>query len=1286
VSPRLDNTLAPRLVFDPGTLHNLLCALFPHIERLTAVHKPGWIRFPNATSPIELSLASVLFDSGASDANYIDEGFVHDHHEVLAPYITDCKHAVRLGDHKTHHQLSQVVRIPAAFLDSKGREHSATVECSVFSMPGTTMIIGLPDILLKFLDLYLDMLHEGRQRLTGTLSSIEISDSRYALCEPTWSINLTNEESPEEKDTPDPCSFTGPLYYLSKPRSEALDEYFAMFESHISKAFIAAVPEIENLLRSDQALAVFLPEVWKGINGITPIEIEFSPDMPTSIRPKARPINPQLYANAEAEFKRLMSYFYTPSDSSIASCLVIAPKATAPFIRLCGDYITINRYIRVGHYTIPNVSHQLQKASGFSVFIDLDWTNSFHQLPIGIKTSNILSIQTPWGLVRPKFVPEGVGPASGLLQRCVMDIFSDFDEWTIAIFDNLLVLAHDFRDAYDKLCKIIRRCADRHVVLKFSKSWFGFDEVTFFGYLVKKGTYEMSTSRKAAIMAIPMPSNMKAMQRFLGAALFFRSFLPNYSSLTAPLHDMATSAFDWNSFNWKFDYRAIFETFKEALVNSVALHFPDYNLVWILRTDASDIACASVLFQVTEDGDHQPIAFHSHKFSAAALSWDTHKKEAFGIFHGVKQNEYLLRPKRFIIETDHANLLYLEQNTAPIITRWRVYLQSFDTVLRHIAGKRNIVADWMSRQFSLNHLAALTEDSESTPLTLSPEELFSQVHGGRRGHWGARRTWSQLCQEFPGHNIPFAKVEEMIKACPTCQKARLRMSYEVKPTVRHLKPPDARSRIGVDTLTVTPEDIYGNQYCIVVVEHFTKYTSIYPAKDHNAITLATALFQHFCRFGVFEEIITDPGSDYMSEVVLMLCQWFGIKKLVSLVDRHESNGVEPANAQILRHLRALVQDERIAKSWSSPTVLPLIEYFLNYPVHSETGLSPMEAKFGTKDLQYFRLPDDIGAEIASQDYLQVLNKDIQSVRDASHKYQQQLVVERTAYNPIVPNTYQPGDFILFQASTSGHRPTKLTPEYLGPYVVIKHDKNDVTCKHLVNGIMKVFHSSRVKLFEGTRETAYDAALRDNDQYVISKILAYRGDPKVRTTMEFEVLFEDGTLTWRIWDRDLFHSIPYEDYCRSKPELHILVYDLKEAREMETRLKRTPITSVTPGDEVYVDLRSWGPGWYSKLDLPDKDHLTYVVKLQYTNWANTKRLKLDGYVPVFDERWEGRNSLDGYFVYAYGSNKKLEPNQILITEELISEHPRVLKVMDMLRLEKEPVLGTLHESKVYTMQH
>ena len=78
--------------------------------------------------------------------------------------------------------------------------------------------------------------------------------------------------------------------------------------------------------------------------------------------------------------------------------------------------------------------------------------------------SKKLNIQTPWGLVRPIFVPKGVGPASGILQKCVMDIFSDYGSWTIAILDNLLILAHSYEDAHNKFKIIIKGNIPLHLL------------------------------------------------------------------------------------------------------------------------------------------------------------------------------------------------------------------------------------------------------------------------------------------------------------------------------------------------------------------------------------------------------------------------------------------------------------------------------------------------------------------------------------------------------------------------------------------------------------------------------------------------------------------------------------------------------------------------------------------------------------------------------------------------------------------------------------------------------
>ena len=133
------------------------------------------------------------------------------------------------------------------------------------------------------------------------------------------------------------------------------------------------------------------------------------------------------------------------------------------------------------------------------------------------------------------FLPEGVGPASGILQSIVRRVFADFEDWIIVIFDNFLVLANDYTDAAAKLKQVLIRCRDNGLVLKKKKSWIGSTSVTFFGCEVHPGTWGLSQFRKASISAMIFPTTQKQMQSFLGAANFFHTHIPNYASWVSSL-------------------------------------------------------------------------------------------------------------------------------------------------------------------------------------------------------------------------------------------------------------------------------------------------------------------------------------------------------------------------------------------------------------------------------------------------------------------------------------------------------------------------------------------------------------------------------------------------------------------------------------------------------------------------------------------------------------------------------------------------------------------------------
>ena len=967
------------------------------------------------------------------------------------------------------------------------------------------------------------------------LSSLLVSPQPGTIVQP-WS-NPIDALAPEETNTPDPTSFPDDiLVHLMTSTDDAHAVYHKDLDTHISEAMLLACPAIKDLLTSQLAYDVFVPRSWSGIK-MEPYHLDIKPGLPDHLKARSRPIREALYQDAKTEFHRMQTYFYEKSTSPIACPLVVAPKATAPFIRLCGDYRPINPYVHIPQEPIPHVQQALAKAAGWNVFVDLDMTNSFHQIPIDLASSNLLSVSTPWGLFRPKFLPEGVGPASGILQSIVRRVFIDFEDWIIVIFDNFLLLASDFNDAYIKLEKVLLRCKTHGLVLKMKKSFIGTTVVTFFGYEVKPGSWGLSQSRKDSIAAMLFPQNQKQMQSFLGAANFFHNHIPNYSAWSASLYECTVASFDWKSTTWPKDYRALFDLFKSAIQASVTLHFPDYSLPWIIRSDSSDHAVGAVLFQEFTDPlgitTHQPIAFASHKYSGAAINWDVYKKEAYALYFAVTQFSYYLKGKDFLLETDHRNLVWLETSHVPIIVRWRVLLQSYTFTVRHIPGVDNKVADWLSRMYPIS-------PSATTAATLSPmihqpslDEMFHAVHGSRSLHHGAKRTYLALCLRYPGHGIPLRVIQDKVAECPICQKDRIPHtlvphSESVETLLHHKRT--------IDHVTVTPPDEDGYIGLLLIVELDTKFPQAYPVRDYTATTVATVLFKHYCTFGRFDAIFSDPGSAFTADTLHQLNTWLGIPHRVSVVGRHESNGTEHVNALFMGHLRRLVHDERLTHRWASDTVLPLINHALATLPNSELGgISPSELKFGSDAHSHFILPPQLPPGHQYTTLVRQLDENLSAVRAITHAYQLSLRTQRqsTGPSPDSRNLFQPGDLVLWnpKENPNSFRSTKLAPKLLGPYNVVEQHKNNVTCEHISLHTRHILHVSRLTPYYGSLPTATHVSLLDAEEYVIHNITAHKGDWKRLSTLTFLVSwlgYDSSHDTWEPW-RNLRHTSQLHTY-------------------------------------------------------------------------------------------------------------------------------------------------------------
>lgn len=1180
---------------------------------------------------------TVLLDSGAIKFNYMPKKFYENHLKTLEKFSKQIDNPtyVTVADGRKC-KVEFVVTIPM-LIDNK---FPIELSFNVYDAGDREepLIIGQPSLLNEARELFIFAInnaHIERKKNSNNSSSLAILDIDPLATKGIEPFSQIYEHASEEENIPFPTNFTDILCFMEQSYEESIEIFSNSYPKHISQELARSTMIMK--LMEEKGVKVFVPKTWEGVVDVE-VDLEFIVE-PERMRPPPINIPEKIFPIVRKEFFRLLQYFYTRSNSDVSSNLAIAPKTKfnektgeyEEYCRICGNYIRINKYLKVGCYPIPNVIKQIHRLSKYIVFAEFDLTNAFHQLRLSKRTRQFLSVQTPWGHYEPIFMPEGISPATGVLQWYIDKIFAQFD-WIIVLFDNIVVMAHDYIDLYNKIDEFFDICIKNNIYLKLSKSKIGFNTVDFFGYIVSNRTYHLDKKRIKALLDIPLPKNTTDMRIFLGTSLFFKQFIANYGDISAKLYDAVKKDFKWNADNIK-SLEEPFEKLKEYIANVSELYHPDLSLPWILRTDASDKAVGAVLAQVNSDKQIQPLAYVSEKLSESAKKWSTIEKEAYAIVYAIRKLESYLKGKEFVLQCDHANLQWIEKSKVDKIIRWCLYLQSFKFEIVHIPGSANRTADMLSR---LNNM-----ENEDEFIS-----ILHQVHGGRNAHFGLNRMMELLAEEFPGHGFSVEQVREFIKNCPWCQKFKAGIHYSYPAIKKSLKANDVRSVVACDTLEIL-EDKYEYRYILVIIDLFSKYVQLYPVKNKDAHTTANCLIQFYASYGLFDIFHTDPGSDFMSKVVKLLLSWLGIKQQITLVNNPQADGVEATNREILRHLKYICAELRMKDEWSLPSIISWIQILLNSYKHSETSYSPFNLMFGTRSNQYYKSPQPLPEEFHNE-FLLSQSKILSELRENANKYHQDLIRNRNDKNSHLSwNFYIKGDYV-FNISNKVH--DKLTAKKQGPMKVLEHDPNSnrVLCYDLVTGAEKEFFKQHLILFTGTADEALKIAISDTDQFIVSNILSYQGDIDERSKMSILAEFNNREILWIPYSSDIANNIKFQEFIKNNQQLNLLLQSVKEVNKLKSNINKTQYNISLLGIIFYIPLYIWIKDNMKQLQLPNMNIKSYFVKVLVSKVSSRNyHLKVE----VFNQEF----NVNQWFIYKFkGKTSLSNDSEIEITLQFVKE--------------------------------
>ena len=801
---------------------------------------------------------------------------------------------------------------------------------------------------------------------------------------------------------------------------------------------------------------------------------------------------------------------------------VIVQKTETSF-RFCIDYRGLNEATESASWPLPNITQLFDRICAHKpdTFGVMDLTSGYHQAPLALSARKFTAFLCFAGLFQFTRLPFGPKRAPSYFQeQMVSDVLAGLVYVICEIYlDDIIIYANGNEEFITRTRQVFERLRIKGVRLKAKKTKLGLPKIEYVGKEISIDGMSMSANRIKAFLDIPRPKTITDLRKFLGVANYFHQFIANHSTVVHHLHTLIKPKLSkYTSLVWTTQGQTAFESLRELISNCPLLHFPDDSSPIILRTDASDFGIGGVLFQTIE-GVENPIAFVSKSLTDVQLRWSVIQKEAYAVFYCCTQLDYLLRDRRFIIETDHRNLTYMQKNTNSMVIRWDIAIQELDFTIRFIKGKDNEIADSMSRLCT--NLIVDVDLMQSAIYILSDVtgdqlEGLQMCHNSKVGHGGVDRTIAYL--KRLGYFWPSMRrdTKQFIKTCPCCQKmeSSKRAVNTMKFTTSTYEPWTALNMDFIGPYST-------GEYVHVIIDTATRWTELTLCKDATASSAALALLNHLGRYGTPQHIRSDRGPHFANAVIKEFMALTGTQLKHTLAYSSEENAiVERANREVNRHLRAMIFEEPDVHKL--PKMLPFVMRIMNTTRNAVTGIAPSELMYGKMiDLdegillprserpQFASLSEASTEMIRIQDDLWNKSRELRLAADKNH-----LATQSADITSFPIDSYVLASYVV-------QPPTRLHTKWSGPFKVVGNENSEYRLFDLVTKKEKLVHVTRLKefIFNPHMTDPKDIARRDYLEYFVESIVDHRGSTSRKSELHFYVKwlnYSEEHNTWEPW--------------------------------------------------------------------------------------------------------------------------------------------------------------------------
>jgi hypothetical protein len=394
--------------------------------------------------------------------------------------------------------------------------------------------------------------------------------------------------------------------------------------------------------------------------------------------------------------------------------------------RFCGDYRYTNESLQPQFCQMPQLSELMERLGHAKYFTKIDIRQAFHRLRLSQDSERLTAFKCRYGTFVWKVLPFGLQCGPAHFQQYINNCLGDtLDQFASAYADDVLIWSETAQEHVEHVNEVIQRLNQGGLQGDIKKSQFMVQKVDYLGMVLEVGQGLSIHPDKVAAIWDWKPEdlkNKKAIQSFLGLVNFVRMFYDHASETEKPLTKLLRKD---TTFHIGTDQVQAMKTLQEKATSAPTLAFFKVGRETILETDASSEALGGVLFQVDEQGRHQPIGYYSKTLNGAETSYPIQDREMLAVIKGVEFWKPELTATPFTIITDHEALKYFatKRLLSTRQARWSQIMSEFDYTIKYRPGKLNVIADALSRKTRETSTVKSKREEERFGSVLEPNRV-----------------------------------------------------------------------------------------------------------------------------------------------------------------------------------------------------------------------------------------------------------------------------------------------------------------------------------------------------------------------------------------------------------------------------------------------------------------------------------------------------------------------------------------------------------------------------------